>query len=130
MNRTFASEDKRKTKLFEAWNEYLQTNPLPIERGGKFEELFEGIVKVSDISPNFLNIQLEDECKVEPLPINIKISFHSLRHDEMYMVLGLTKDKKWWPLDITSIGSIFDQNHNNAKVHMTVNPLLMENVFK
>lgn len=126
MKRTFASEDKRKNKLFEAWNGYLQATPISLNQKDNFDELFEGIVTVTDVSANYLSVHLEDESNVHKIPINIKISFHSLRHDEMFMVLGLTKEGKWWPLDVTSIGSAFDHRHNTCNSHVTINPLLME----
>ena len=124
MNRTFASEDKRKTKLFEGWIEYLTKIHFQFEEN-EFEEIYEGVAVVSDLSKSRIGFHLENGKKIRHIPISQEISCDSSRLDSMYIVLGL-KNGKWWPLDVISIGSIIPGKPDIG--HITYNPLYMNHM--
>lgn len=119
MKRTFATEDERKTKLFESWIFYLTA--IHRQFVGAFEEIYEGLVTVSDLSKNRIGFHLEDGRKLRHIPISPDINANTCRLDCMYVVLGRKKDR-WWPLDVISIGSIIGSEPEG--LHMTINPLL------
>lgn len=119
MNRTFASEDERKTKLFDAWNSLLfeawQRDP-----NEEFEEVYEGPATVSEISKNFIGLHLDDGRKLRDVVVNEPITRQSMRLDVMIIVLGKKQDK-WWPLQLMSVGSVISRR----EFHVTINPLLI-----
>jgi hypothetical protein len=119
MNRTFKSEDARKNKLFEAWIAHL-TEFHSRFKGDEFDEIYEGIAVVSDLSKNRIGLDLDDGRKIRDVPISPQVSSESCRLDSMYVVLGL-KDGKWWTLDVISIGSVLNCKKGGA--HVTFNPL-------
>lgn len=119
MNRTFFSEDARKTQLFEEWNAYLRDG-LPHFAGTGFDEIYEGTAVVSEVSKNFIGLHLNDGRKLRNVPINPGISLQSVCLDVMMIVLG-KRGGKWWPLHLVSVGSKISAK----EFHITVNPLLM-----
>jgi hypothetical protein len=119
MKRTFESENIRKTKLFDAWIEYLRT--IHSEFGEvASEEIYEGLATVSDLSRNRIGFHLDDDRKLRHIPIAPAISEQSCRLDTMFVTLGL-REGRWWPLDVISIGSVIFGRRNEG--HITYNPL-------
>jgi hypothetical protein len=121
MDRTFATEDDRKTKLFEAWNEHLSATH-PKLRTMNFQEIFEGMVTVLGRSKDCLSLQLMDGRKLRKVQITPEISAQSEILDTMFVVLG-RRERKWFFLHVLSVGSIIDMT--TGKAHLTVNPLLV-----
>lgn len=119
MNRTLKTEDVRKNKLFEAWIKYLTAVHEKFKLDN-FEEIYEGIATVSEISKNRVGLHLRDERKLRHIPISTEIGNYSCRLDSMYVVLGLLEDR-WHVIDVISIGSICGTQLN--EVHLTFNPL-------
>ncbi len=119
MKRTFASEDERKNKLFECWITYLKGVHTKTNLE-KFDEIYEGLAYISDLSKNRLGLHLDDGRKLRHIPISQEISELSVRLDAVYIILGKISDK-WCPLDIISIGSTIELEP--AQFHMTLNPL-------
>jgi hypothetical protein len=122
MKRTFLTEDSRKTKLFEAWNQYLQQTCLELE-GEIFDEIYEGSAMVSDISKNRIGFHLKDGRKLRHIPITPEISESSSRLDHAFLTLG-RREGSWRVLFVVSIGSIIPGKRGGA--HITVNPLLVD----
>jgi hypothetical protein len=122
MERTFATEDDRKTELFKAWIEYLSSLHSPTD-DDKFEEIFEGLATVSDLSKNRLGLHLEDGRKLRHIHITPEIGRQSCRLDSMYLALGL-RDGQWRALNIISVASLIFGNPQ--KVHITFNPLYVD----
>ncbi len=124
MERTFASEDKRKDQLFKAWNEYLRNVHVRASQID-FEEVYEGSAFVSGVTKNTLSLRLENGQKLRHLGINPEISAHSARLDGVFMTLGLAQGK-WWPLNVVSIFSLV--NYERGEVHVTLNPVTISAV--
>jgi hypothetical protein len=123
MNRTFESEDKRKGQLFSLWIEYLRVVHRQFGEY-EFEDVYEGVATVSDLSKNRIGFCLADGRKLRNIPITPQISQRTSRLDHMYIVIGLSNGK-WWPLDVISIGSIVGDCNlegGGKGVHMTFNP--------
>lgn len=120
--RTFATEDKRKTKLFDAWIAYLVETHAGFGDldDCNFEAKYEGIVDIVRISKKNMDLKLEDGRTLRHISINQKIFETSLKSDSMYVILGLLEGK-WRVLDIISIGSII--NPKKGEVHFTFNPV-------
>jgi hypothetical protein len=123
MKRTFENEDNRKNLLFEAWNEYSQ-EILGRPELKFFDEIYEGVGTVSDLSVNRIGFHLEDGRKIRHVQISSLISQHSVRMDQLYMILG-RQNEKWWVLEIISMGSCFFEKDARMRLHFTVNPLLV-----
>lgn len=123
MNRTYASEDDRKTKLFESWNAHLKKIHEQFS-DHNFEQLYEGTATVSELSTNFMGLHLDDGRKLRYISISPEIKEHSSRLDLIYLLIG-QRDGRWWPLEVTSIGSVVE--YMSGKVHFTFNPELMAN---
>ncbi len=121
MSRTFSSEDERKTRAFAAWNEYLDEAP-PTSDIQAYDEIYEGMGLVSDLSKFRIGFHLEDGRKLRHIPVSFKISENSARLDYIYIVLGRRKTA-WRVLDVISIGTLIPGKGGGA--HITVNPLLM-----
>lgn len=127
MNRPFENEDKRKEQLFSAWIEYLRVVHKQMAQFGdrEFEDLYEGVATVADLSKNRIGFNLADGRKVRHIPITPQISQRTSHLDHMYIAIGLSNGK-WWPLDVISIGSIIGDCNvqgGGKGVHMTFNPL-------
>ncbi len=119
MKRTFPSEHSRKDQLFAAWIEYLHQVHAKFEIG-RFDEIYEGLATVSDLTPNRMRLNLHEGTKVRDISIQPKISYHTQRQDVVFIVIGLHKGI-WWPLDVISIGSFVSSKGD--EVHITFNPI-------
>lgn len=123
---TFASEDKRKDKLFEAWIEYLtQLHNEFYGIGIEYDDTYEGLAKITKISENYIDVKLDDKRKIRGLPVTSKISKYLSKNDTPYFILG-RKDGRWNFIDVISIGTIIGQCPKTklAQVHFTINPLI------
>lgn len=122
VKRTFESEDKRKDRLFEAWNIHLKKME---ERWGnhQFDEIVGGIAVVVSVSSDRLRIRWTDMKRAGEVEITSEISSFTSKEDCLMIAAGRI-GKQWWPLDVESIGSVV--RGKKAGIHMTVNPLLME----
>ncbi len=123
MNRTFATEDQRKTMLFQKWINYLKQLCFRFE-GIEFDDIYEGMATVTDLSKSRMGLHLQDGRKIKHVSITPQIGLFSLHLDLMFIVLGL-KDGKWWPIDVISIGSIISGKPEGA--HITMNPMYVMN---
>lgn len=123
MERTLKDEDTRKTKLFEAWmNHFQNTNAEICEM--EFEEIYEDMTTISDLTKDRISFHLNDGRKLPPIPITRQISENSYPTDLMFVILGRQKNK-WWILDVISVGSMLPgQTHDN--IHMSFNPIHVE----
>lgn len=126
MRRTFASEDKRKDALWEAWEAHLKTMRETFDSGrfgaGPFDDIFEGQVHFSYIAKKSATARTESGKKLGQLVIDPQIKKLSSREDDLYIVAGKHRNK-WWPLEVYSIGSIV--NLEKGEVHFSFNPVLM-----
>ena len=122
MNKTFANEDSRKNKLFEAWNKHLQNIHHQFPQNS-FNEVYEGIVTVSELSKSYLGVHLDDGRKLLHIQIDPHVSAHSSCLDLIYIVLG-KRNEKWWPLEVVSIGSTLGEK----EAHLTFNPQLIDSL--
>lgn len=128
MSRTFLSENERKNKLFESWNEYL--DKLQSHFIGKQSEgFYEGSATISEVTINTFGVYLEDGTSIRHIPINSTISKSTCSLDSLYIAL-IKIESKWWPLEIISIGSFLNYHAlvSKKEVHFSVNPRLMEEV--
>jgi hypothetical protein len=126
MAKSFANEDNRKTKLFYAWNNYLRIVRVKFQLETKeaqcFDEIWEGLSNVANISENSLELTFEDKSKIKNLSVNPQVINLSYKGDTIYLIAGrLGKD--WWPLEVVSVGSII--NEAQGGFHFTINPELM-----
>lgn len=117
--RTLASEDTRKAKLFTAWISYLNNLHAQFQ-DETFEEFYEGMATVSELSKDRIGLRLEDDRTLRHISIVPEISAQSCRLDQIYVVLG-RRGAKWWPLDVISIGSVLGGRLDKA--HISYNPL-------
>ena len=125
MNPSFATEDERKDKLFHYWNKHLDENQV-CNCPDQYDEFYEGMAMISEISKNSISLQLDDGTKVRFIFVTPEIKANSRRLDAMYLALG-KRDGKWKILDVISIGSILDISTPKAKAHLSMNPLLIQN---
>ena len=93
--RTFATEDDRKAKLFDAWIHYLSEihNRLV---GCDLDKKYEGAADISRISRQSMDLKLEDGRKLRNIPITPQIFEKSLKCDSMYVILG-QHERQWLP---------------------------------
>lgn len=121
MSKTFETENGRKDSFFEAWNnELIDRADRPDAKA--LEEIFEGLVTVSDLSRNRFGLRLDDGRKIDHVSLSPEVGRQVYRDDQIYVVLGRKKDK-WWILDVISIGSFLGEGKSGF--HLTLNPLLV-----
>lgn len=121
--KTYATEDKRKDKLFKAWIDHLYATYANFGKEEEFDDIYEGLVKIQNMTASSMNIELEDGRKIKGLPITKDIFDNLLKDDTLYMTIG-RKKSQWLPLEVTSIASFV--NKKNGMFHFSVNPLMVQ----
>jgi hypothetical protein len=121
VEKNVSNEIERKEKLFDALNRYFEDNDEKLSQIF-FEEVYDGLATVSDLSKNHIGFELENGKKLKQIPITPQISELSACDDLMYVLLGRNRGK-WWLLDVMSIGSLM--NANMSEAHLTFNPQYM-----
>ncbi len=118
----FKLADSRKDQLFRAWIEYLTQIHSQFE-GIQFDDGYEGLAEVTEISENFINLKLDNKKKIKGLRITSEIKKHLTPEDTLYIVLGRLNGT-WWPIHLVSVGTILGEVNGQSQFHMTINPLL------
>ncbi len=120
MRNKFFAEDQRKTLLFNAWNSFFENSRLQACTKQHFEEFYEGLAHVTDVTKNSMMVRLEEASTVCRFRITEQISDHSKAEDLIYLVAGRLGGK-WLPLDIISVGTLIPGKESGF--HLTINPL-------
>ncbi len=131
MSYTFFEEDHRKSGMFAILPPYLETVAQKFNYydpvNCRFTEFYEGIVTINHVAYDCMEMTLDDGSRIKnfELPLGIYELFRP--GDLIFLVMGFF-DNRWWPVEVVSMASqLFDPTQSDLKkVHMTVNPLLME----
>jgi hypothetical protein len=124
MKKTFASEDKRKDKLWIGWIDLLREIHMRVNTE-EMQEFYEGSVTISDFTRDRISFKLSEGRRlVREIFITPQIAATTDISDMMYVILGRQKDK-WFILDVISIASFVDKDR--GEFHFSMNPLHMGN---
>lgn len=122
MKRTFKTEDRRKDKLWIAWNEHLAAIAKKFSPDGEefiFGKVYEGLAKIQSISENTMKLKVPNGEKACFIPITKDIMESSCIKDDIYIVIGKYQNR-WWPLEVATIASFV--NFKTGEFHFSINP--------
>ena len=125
MRNKFKAEDDRKTLLFDAWNSFFENKQLQTFPKQDFDQFYEGLAQVSEVTTNSMTIRLQEAVCVSKFQITEQISKQTRAEDLIYIVIG-RRGQKWLPLDLVSVGTLIPGKGNEAGFHLTINPLYMQ----
>lgn len=127
MKNVMLSENKRKDKLFEAWDSHLEKvrQKLKVDLFGPkmFQRTYEGVVEVTKVCSHFLELELEAGEKIKCKGLSPDVLEHSRENDGLTMVLGLY-NREWFPIEIISIASYIPEG-SMVHFHYSIHPELM-----
>jgi len=118
MKRTFSSEDVRKDKLFDSWNEYLDCLQKNMDFGNCDETICD-IAVVKEVFETEIVLRFEETHKTLKLFVPALVLKHCEKLDNINLTVA-RKGETWWPIDLITIGSIVQGKKSG--IHFSVNP--------